>query len=282
MNTRSVLALYDEFEDASSAVTDLTKHGFSDENITLLTQDATGQYARKLEDQEAVTAGEGAGLGAVTGLLVGLGAAVIPGVGPVIAAGPLAAALTGATVGVASGAVTGGIVGALVDIGVPEEEAHSYSEAVRRGGTLVMVQIHERGKVNKASNILGSHNPVDIKRRAGVWKEEEGWEAFDPEAEPYTAEDIERERAERRFEEHEPDFERHYNETYTGSVTYDGYRPAYRFGYAMAASPRYQQMEWEEVESAARQDWEDRYTDRPWVDYRDAVYFGWNHYHQSI
>ena len=40
---------------------------------------------------------------------------------------------------VMAGAI-GGIVGALVDLGVPEHEAHVYSEAVRRGGTMLSVR----------------------------------------------------------------------------------------------------------------------------------------------
>lgn len=185
MRSKTLFALYDDFEDASSAVTDLTQHAFSGEDITLLVGDPGG---RDVDGEESgdLSAGEGASLGVVGGLLVGLGALTIPGIGPAIVSGPLAAILTGTTVGVTSGAITGGIVGGLVDMGASEKEAHYYSEGVRRGGTLVMVQIHKTGKINTANDILEVHNPVDIKRRVGTWKAEEGWEAFDPEAEPYS------------------------------------------------------------------------------------------------
>src|SRR4029078_5806436 len=88
-------------------------------------------------DDRAESAGKGAGIGAgvggTAGLLAGLGLLAIPGLGPVVAAGWLAATAVGA----AAGAATGGVVGALTEAGVSREDAHSYAEGVRRGGTLV-------------------------------------------------------------------------------------------------------------------------------------------------
>ncbi len=65
-----------------------------------------------------------------------------PGLGPVVAAGWLAATAVGA----AAGAATGGIVGALTEAGVSEEDAHSYAEGVRRGGTLVSARVPEANR----------------------------------------------------------------------------------------------------------------------------------------
>ncbi len=92
--------------------------------------------AEHADVDEVSDAAKGAGIGGVlgggAGLLAGLGLLAIPGLGPVVAAGWLAATAVGA----AAGAVTGGIVGALVDAGTSEDDAHVYSESVRRGGTL--------------------------------------------------------------------------------------------------------------------------------------------------
>ena len=79
-------------------------------------------------------------MGGTAGLPAGLGLLAIPGLGPVVAAGWLAATAVGA----AAGAATGGIVGALTEAGVSEEEAHSYAEGVRRGGTLVSARVQTR------------------------------------------------------------------------------------------------------------------------------------------
>lgn len=192
--TRTIIALYNDFENAQSAVQDLVDAGFERNDISLVANDASGEYrnytTEGVEDDD-VKAGEGAGFGAVVGTLVGLGVALIPGVGPVLAAGPLAAALM-AGIGAAAGAATGGVVASLVDFGVPEEEAHVYAEGLRRGSTLVSATVEDT-HVSRVEEILNRHSPIDLDRRATAWREQ-GWQSFDYEAEPYAETDIRRER----------------------------------------------------------------------------------------
>jgi hypothetical protein len=143
-----------------------------------------------MESNEYISQGnsevaEGAGFGAtggtvvggLTGLLVGLGALVIPGIGPVVAAGSLAAALSSAAIGAGIGAAAGGLLGALVGAGIPEEDAHLYSEGIRRGGALVMAQVDDR-LVDTALDIMERHNVVDIDERGNTYREA-GWSRFD-------------------------------------------------------------------------------------------------------
>lgn len=199
-----VLALFNTVEQAHEAVNDLVSQGFDRGRIGLAVNDprkrylGEGQYEAYEEDED-VSAGEGAGFGAVvggiTGLLVGMVAITIPGIGPVIAAGPLAAALgagTGAVIGAAAGAITGGITASLVDMGVPEAEATHYTEALRRGNALVTVTA-EGEELALAMNILQKHYPVDIEERAAQWRKY-GWEGYDPLADPFTAEELAEER----------------------------------------------------------------------------------------
>ena len=188
--TRTIVAVYNNFDHASRTVADLQKAGFNRSDISLIANDAAGHYKGFLEGkpiEKNVKAGEGAavgaGFGALTGALVGLSALVIPGVGPVIAAGPLMAALTGGAVGAAAGAVTGGITAALVDIGVHETEAGYYADGVRRGGTLVVVKSTDT-MADKAVSILRSHGPADMERTVQNWRSQ-GWRGFDPKAQPY-------------------------------------------------------------------------------------------------
>jgi uncharacterized protein (TIGR02271 family) len=124
-------------------------------------------------------AGIGAAIGGIGGLLLGLGALAIPGIGPVVAAGPLAAALTGAGIG----AATGGIVGALADLGIPDEEAHMYSESIRRGNTLVVAQVTD-SRVNEAAQIMERGGLVDLDTHSKQWRSE-GWRGFDANAGEY-------------------------------------------------------------------------------------------------
>jgi uncharacterized protein (TIGR02271 family) len=377
--------------------------------------------------------------------LIGLGALAIPGVGPIIAAGPIAAALAGAGVG----AVTGGLIGALVDAGIPEEEANIYSEGVRRGGTLVMVNASD-DRASEVARIMERFNPVNVDERSAEW-EQAGWERFgqttatgttglnvgetrydtttdmdktrfdrttdmdetrfdrtsemdetrynqttraDETTLPVIEEEMrvgkrevqgggvrihtrmtetpieeqvtlreERVEVERRpvdrpattadldtfkegtfevtekreeavvdkqarvveeidvhkdveerpetirgtvrrtdvdvenlgttgqermtsaqtfdtFDTFDMNFRNHYQTTYTGSdMTYEDYRPAYRYGYDLGTSDRFRDRDWYDVEREARQAWERTNPDNPWEKFKDAVQQGWDSVH---
>ena len=168
--TSTILATFDSIEQANAVVNDLVTSGFNREDIGLALRDADNKYSAQIGDGD-VSGGEGAGFGAIMGGLlgavVGLGAIAIPGVGPIIAAGPLAAALgalTGAGIGAVTGAVTGGITASLIDLGVPEEDAHYYAESVRQGAALVSVTAHDVD-IDRATAIMNQHNPIDIDQR---------------------------------------------------------------------------------------------------------------------
>lgn len=190
---KRVIGLYDNLEEAHDAVSALVDHGISRENISLVTRDFDGEYARYFDDDaeevaEATAAGAvGGGLiGGLGGLLLGLGALAIPGVGPIIAAGPIAAALTGAGVG----AATGGVVSGLLEWGIESTEAEFYAEGLRRGGTLVAAKVAD-GEVDRVIEIMNAHGPVDMEQRTAAWRES-GWKGFDDDAPPYTRDDIDR------------------------------------------------------------------------------------------
>jgi hypothetical protein len=63
---------------------------------------------------------------------------------------------------------------------VSEEEAQVYSEAVRRGATLVAVNTSE-DKVEHAIDIMSRHGVVDIEERVETWRRE-GWSGARPRA----------------------------------------------------------------------------------------------------
>lgn len=194
---KTVVGLFDTFDAAQDVVQDLVDSGFRRDDISLVANDAKGEYANYGGDGDGNSqAAEGAGagavgggvLGGVLGLLVGIGALAIPGIGPVLAAGPLAAALGSAAVGAGLGAVTGGLVGALVGAGIPEQDATFYAEGVRRGGALVMVNASDN-MARQAYDILQRHGAVDVNERGTQWRQS-GWTGFDANAEPYRAEEI--------------------------------------------------------------------------------------------
>ncbi|MEA4907107.1 MAG: hypothetical protein VB089_05785 [Anaerolineaceae bacterium] len=188
---KTIVALFDDFSAANDAVRDLINSGFKREEISLVANDASGEYGRTLiqtgetETNTSEGASVGAAIGGVGGLLAGVGALTLPVIGPIVAAGPLAtalAALLGAGAGAVVGGVTGSLVGALVDLGIPEETAGYYLEGVRRGGTLLTVHTSD-DMSDLAVDILNRHFPVDINRRAKDWRKT-GWTKFEDSYQP--------------------------------------------------------------------------------------------------
>jgi hypothetical protein len=180
----TVIGLFDTIGQAQQTVQDLLDNGVPSTDISLVTrklQDASpptpDSNAADAADRVAASAFGGGVLGGVLGVLASVSGLVIPGVGPVLAAGPLAAAIGSALAGASLGAVSGGLLGALTAAGVPEEQAHTFAEGVRRGGSLVAVT---------TDAILGSaiyelmqrQGVVDIDVRSATWRRS-GWERFD-------------------------------------------------------------------------------------------------------
>lgn len=190
---RTITRVFENYNAANRAVTDLEAAGVPSKNISLVANKyVSAKYDNVDEVSEAATgAGIGAVVGGTAGLLAGLGLMAIPGLGPVVAAGWLASTAVGAvTVGAA-----GGIIGALVDAGEPEEHAHVYSEAVRRGGTLLSAKVDDAME-SRARAILDGFSPIDPVARGAEYRKS-GWKQFDPAAEPYRPTDTELERIRR-------------------------------------------------------------------------------------
>jgi hypothetical protein len=195
MKMRTVTGLFDDYGDARDAVNDLEAAGVPSDDISIVANN-TGDWYSADSSKAAEGAGTGAGLGAagggVVGLLTGLGLMAIPGVGPVVAAGWLASTAAGAVAGAVAGGATGGLIGGLTDSGVEEEEAHVYAEGVRRGGTLVTARVDD-SLAPQAEAILQQRNSVDPAARRNIYADE-GWTRFDENADPYTLDQVQRER----------------------------------------------------------------------------------------
>jgi hypothetical protein len=201
--TVTISRLYNNHEDARAAVRALEDAGVAHGDISILASNADNWYSpdRKVDsypdrdldgrDDRAEAAGAGAGIGATVGatagLLAGLGVIAIPGVGPLVAAGWLVATLAGA----AAGGATGSIVGALTQAGVGKEEADIYAEGLRRGGAVVSARVPDND--GPRLQALMDRASVNIAERSAAYRRG-GWKSFDPQATPYTADQIRRER----------------------------------------------------------------------------------------
>lgn len=168
---KTVIGLIDNIGAAQAAVRDLVGSGIAQDDIGFMAdQRHEVPTTAHLNESEGALSGAGAALGGMTGLALALAPLAIPGIGPILAAGPIVAALAGAGLG----ALAGGLIAGLARLGVPEETAHYYAEALRRGGIVITVATDEAAQANLAAAILQRHGAVDIEQRATEWKKQ-GW-----------------------------------------------------------------------------------------------------------
>jgi hypothetical protein len=90
------------------------------------------------------------------------------------------------------GGVAGGLLGALTNAGISEEDAQVFVEGVRRGGSLVAARVPqtESPRVEAIMN----QSAVSLLERCDLYRRS-GWQSFDPNAVPYTADQVRCERA---------------------------------------------------------------------------------------
>ncbi len=173
---KTILGLFDTMEEAKKAALDLEAAGVPHRDISFAANNENAQYAPHTTPASTPagsinTIGHdavvGAEIGGVAGLLLGLTGLMIPGLGWIATAGWLGGMLLGA----GTGAVIGGLAGALTQVGVPAEDAAHYTEAVRRGGTLVAVR-SEDNLAQRVAEILGNDGAVNVHERVEQYKKE--------------------------------------------------------------------------------------------------------------
>ncbi len=199
MAQTTITRAYDNYTDATSAVTALEQAGIPHSDISLVGRDGkaetgtsqagtTGTANTAGPAEAEAGAGTGASIGTIigggAGLLAGIGSLAIPGVGPVVAAGWLIATLTGAGVGAAVGGGTGGLVGMLTGAGVSHDDAHLYAETVRRGGNVVSVRVDET-QAAMVESVLDRHTAIDPMARRAEYQGT-GWSRHDETGAPYS------------------------------------------------------------------------------------------------
>lgn len=151
-------------QDTERALTELRNAGFNMDRVSVIARDADRQediagvdVKDSVGNQADLGAAKGAlsggTAGGLTGLLVGLGLVAIPGIGPIMLAGAGATALATTLAGTAIGAAAGSLIGALVGLGIPEDQAKTYSDRIARGEYVVMVKGTDE-ELAKAESIL--------------------------------------------------------------------------------------------------------------------------------
>jgi hypothetical protein len=92
----------------------------------------------------------------------------------------------------AIGGVAGGLLGALTNAGISEKDAQVFVEGVRRGGTLVATRVPQT-ELPRVEAMM-DHSAVNLQERRDLYRKS-GWQSFDPNAVPYTADQVRSERA---------------------------------------------------------------------------------------
>jgi hypothetical protein len=200
----AICRLYDSYSDANRVIVTLEAAGLPASDTSVISNNSDTWYTAvktdsvvplRKDDASSGASGkvEGAAIGAAIGATAATAASLvtmlaIPGVGAVVGAGWLAALLGSMVVG----GVAGGLLGALTKAGISEEDAQVFVEGVRRGGTLVVARVPqtELPRVEAMMN----QSAVSLKERSELYRKS-GWQSFDPNAVPYTADQVRGERA---------------------------------------------------------------------------------------
>lgn len=200
----TICRLYDSYTDANRVVVTLEAAGLPPSETSVISNNSDTWYgATKTANVVPVRNNgatskvdgkfEGAALGAAIGATAATAASLvtmlaIPGVGAVVSVGWLAALLGSMTIG----GVAGGLLGALTNAGISEEDAQVLVEGVRRGGTVVAARVPQ-SELPRIVPIM-NQSAVNLQDRSELYRKS-GWQSFDANAVPYSADQVRSERA---------------------------------------------------------------------------------------
>jgi hypothetical protein len=202
----TICRLYDSHADARRVIIALEVTGLPPSETSVISNNSDTWYSAtesanvvplRKQGTSSETARDGKFEGAAVGAAIGATAATaaslvtmlaLPGIGAVVGVGWLAAMLGS----MAIGGVTGGLLGALTNAGISEEDAHVFAEGVRRGGTLVAARVPP-ADMPRIEPIM-NRSAVRLQERCELYRRS-GWQAFDPNAVPYAADQVRNERA---------------------------------------------------------------------------------------
>lgn len=157
----TVIGLFEHSRDASALVDELQKEGFDKNQIGLVARhEVIKEHGIDVTTGTQVGAITGATTGGIAGLLIGLGALLIPGL-QIVAAGEFLVAVGATVLGLAGGAIAGGLIGSLSGLGLSEERARRYSEAVSAGHIMVTVQTPQE-RIQEVSEMMTRYSAVEV------------------------------------------------------------------------------------------------------------------------
>jgi hypothetical protein len=196
----TICRLYDSHVDANLVIVTLEAAGVPSSETSVISNNSDAWYRpakttgiEPVQKDRAIGEAGGKIDGATVDAMAAAAASLItmlaiPGVGAVVGVGWLAAILGSMAV---SG-VAGGLLGALSNAGISEQDAQVFVEGVRRGGTLVTTRV-PRADVRRIETIM-NRGAVKLEGRCDLYRKS-GWQSFDPNAVPYSADQVRGERS---------------------------------------------------------------------------------------
>jgi uncharacterized membrane protein len=151
MQSNTVSAVFDSYDEAERAISELRRAGMRENALSVIAQ-RDGKMTETSDGQTTEHDSHGSiirGLigGGALGAGLGVAALAIPGVGPLAAVGAIAASAVPEAMGIgaAVGAAAGGLNEALHKHGVSKEDADYYGERLKQGGIFVSVDTSDAG-----------------------------------------------------------------------------------------------------------------------------------------
>ena len=157
------------------------------------------------------------------------------------------------------------------DLGIPDSEVRTYTEAVRQGETLVVVHASPE-QAARGLDILHGLRTGDRQADRPQWQ-------YLGHVGVVSHGDATRHRAPGTLDtpglaRSEAAFRQHQEAAATASgLTYLEYEPAYRYGYDVGQ--RFPEQDWGTLEAGLREGWE-RWHPGTWERFKDAIRYGWD------
>jgi hypothetical protein len=155
----ATIGIYDDHELAVEAVKGLKEAGFPLAQLSIMGKAETevldpnmNPMPKEPMTNSGLKIGATTAIGTALGILTGVGVFAIPGIGVLYGAGALIGAIAGFDFG-----LMGGIASILATLGVKDENAKKYHDALSAGKFLVIADGTEED-VQRAQSILATHN----------------------------------------------------------------------------------------------------------------------------
>lgn len=172
MNQTVVSAVFDSYDEAERALSELRRAGVRESALSVIAQ-RDGKTTETSDGHTTDHDGHGSiirGLlgGGALGAGLGVAALAIPGVGPLAAVGAIAASAVPEAIGIgaALGAAAGGLNEALHKHGVSKEDASYYGDRIKQGGIFVSVDPRDAGISREAAEDILYRNGGHSSTRA--------------------------------------------------------------------------------------------------------------------